>query len=78
MHAAVHARSIVDDNTAHHGRADTGWVRREYTPIRLQYLVHLCTHDTWLQFDGILLFAYLVFLPMLACNNQDGVSTTLA
>ena len=51
MHATVHTRGIVDDNSTHHCTSDTGRVGWEYTAVRLQNLVYPGAHDTRLQFD---------------------------
>ena len=73
MHATVHTRCVVDNDATHHCRTNRGRVRWEYTPIRLQNLVHLTAYNTWLQTNGFYILAQLVLFPMLACNNQDGI-----
>ena len=78
MHTAVHARGVVDHDTAHHGRADAGGVRREHTAVGLQDLVHTGPHDARLELDCLLILAYLILFPMLACYDEHAVGTTLS
>lgn len=54
MYATVHARGVVDHDTADHSTAHRGRVGWEHTPIRLQNLFHTSSRDTGLKGDGIL------------------------
>ena len=78
MYAAVHTRGIVDDDTAHHGRTDGGRVGWEHTSVGFQDLIHPRTYDARLEFDGFLVLANLVFLPVLACYDQHALGTALS
>ena len=54
MHATVHARGVVDHDTADHSTAHRCRVGRKHTSIRLQDIVHTSSRDTGLKGDGIL------------------------
>ena len=89
MHATVHARRVVDDDAAHHGRADAGRIGREHAAVGFQYLVDLAAHDTRLQrYDTTFGFRVPLalwrgvrgeapFLPVLASHDEHRVRTTL-
>ena len=77
MHTAVHARSIVDNNTTHHGRADRCRIGREHASIRLEYLIYTGTNYTRLKTDRLLIGSKLILLPVLAGHNENAVSTAL-
>ena len=77
MYATVHARGIIDDDAAHHGRPDGGRVRREDASVRLQNLVYTGADDARLQADGVLMLSELIFLPVLASYNEHAVGTAL-
>ena len=78
MHATVHARGIIDDDTTHHGTAYRCRVGREHPAIGLQDFVDTTTHNTRLQSDGFLVFTQLVFLPVLASHNEHAIRTALS
>ena len=78
MHATVHTRGIVDDDTTHHRTAYRGRIGWKYPAVGLQDLIHASPHNAWLQLDGILIFADFVLLPMLACHDEHRVRTTLS
>ena len=78
MSAAIHARGIVGDYAAHHGRADTGGIGRKDTPKGFQDLVDPSAHNARLQGDAGSIFTNTIFLPVLACHNKDAVAHTLS
>ena len=78
MNTTIHARCIVNDDTTHHRTSYRCRIRRKHATVWFQDLIDPGTHDTWLQTDGILVFANLILFPMLACNNEHRVSTTLS
>ena len=78
MHATVHTRCIVDDDTADHSRTDAGRIGREYASIRFQNFIDTGSNDTWLQLNRILIRAKFVFLPMLACHDEYAVRAALS
>ena len=75
--AAVHARGVVGDDAAHHGRADAGGVGREHAPQRFQDLVHPCPHEAGLQGDALGVSGHAVVLPILARHDEDAVAHAL-
>ena len=46
MGAAVHARSIINDDAAHHSRVDGGRVRSELASVRGENAVDLCADNS--------------------------------
>ena len=78
MHATVHARGIVDHNTADHSTAHRGRIRRKHTSVRLQDIIHASSRDTGLKGDGVLVFIQAELLPAFARHDEHGVGTTLS
>ena len=78
MHTAVHARSIIHDDTTHHCTANGGWVRWKHTSMGFQYLIDTSPYDTWLQGDALVVIGKAVLLPMLSSHDEHRVRTTLS
>ena len=77
VYATVHTGGIINHNTTDHCTAYRGRVGWEHATIWLQDLIHTSTYNTWLQFNGVLILAYFILLPMLASNDEHRVRTTL-
>ena len=78
MHATVHARGIVDDDTTHHRRAYRSRVWGEYPSVGFQNLIHPRPHNTRLQFYAFLISNYLITFPVFARHDEHGIRTTLS
>ena len=78
MGAAVHARSVVHDDAAHHGRFHRGGVGGELASVRRENLVYPLTDDARLQRNLFVVGGDAVLLPMLAGYYQDGVANGLS
>ena len=77
MRAAVHARSVVGNDTAHHRRAYAGRIGREHAAQGFQNLVDLCPNNTGLQGNAAGVFGDTVVLPVFTRDNQDAVAHAL-
>ena len=77
MGATVHARRVVDDDTAYHSRIFRSRVGGERTPEWLKDLIHALSDDARLHGNGRGIGRDSIFLPVLACDNENAVGHAL-
>ena len=78
MRTAVHARSVVHDDTTHHGAFYGGRVGSEFPSERSQQFIDPLPDDTGLQGDFFVVGRYAVAFPMFAGYNKYGVTDGLS
>ena len=77
MRTAVHARSVVHDDTTHHGAFDGSWVRSEFPPEG--QLIDPLTDDAGLQGNFYLMVGgKAVLFPVFAGYDEYGVTDGLS
>ena len=76
--ATVHSARIVGKNTTHHRTVFGGGVGSKYSAVRLQNFIHSRTYDSRLHCYRTCIGSHLVFFPIFACHNEDGVAHRLS
>ena len=77
VRTAVHAGSIVHDNTAYHGAFHRSGVRCKLAAVGSQQFVHTLSDDARLEDYLFVVGGYAVFFPVLAGYDEDGVTNGL-
>ena len=78
VRAAVHARGIIYDDAAHHGRLFRGGVGGEHTAVGGQNLADARADDARLQGDVFGIGRHLIAFPRLSGHHQDRIGDCLA
>ena len=78
MCAAIHARGVVHDDAAYHGRFHTCRIRSKLTSVGCENLVNPLTDDARLQGNLFMIGRNAVLLPMFSGYYQDRVTNGLS
>ena len=78
MCAAIHARGVVHDDAAYHGRFHACRVRSKLTSVGRENLVDPLADDARLQGDLFMIGRNAVLLPVLSGYDQDRVTNGLS